>query len=199
MWIADCGMSYMRNLASGLVTLNAQLLLLQVFFYSFGLAKQKRGILLGGVDGSGDSSQMLLELVGKFFMLAVAPCGVERMKLASERGNALFQFFIEVLQLMRKSAQLARLDNCLRHDVVSSRFPVHCPYTPSPTRGTLARHNTKRSPHGVCFVDSGQFLVHRGHGRADLIFRVGTGDEKSQPGRTFLYGRVENGLHVHAP
>ena len=56
---------------------------------------------------------VVLEIVDKFLMLLVAPCRRQGLQLAAERRHPLFQFLVELLEIVGKSPQFRRIDDSL--------------------------------------------------------------------------------------
>ncbi len=91
-------------------------LLLQVFFDPLGFAGQIGDVLVVGIDESLQVTQVLLELLGEFQILLIAPGTAERVQLRGQCCRTVRQVLIELLEHLREESQFAGIDNGLSHD-----------------------------------------------------------------------------------
>src|SRR5262249_22659805 len=93
----------------------AQLPLPQIFLGSLGLAQQERNMEPRGLEKAVRGDQRLLEFLDKLLVFLVAPALAQASQLPAQHQHLILQFVGKSIELVRKAAQLLRIDNRLRH------------------------------------------------------------------------------------
>ncbi len=72
-------------------------------------------MFVGRLDVSGNHLHVLFKILGKLFVLLVAPSDTQRIELCDQGRQLLLQLLVEFLLVLRKSPQFNRVNDGLRH------------------------------------------------------------------------------------